>query len=390
MVDDLNNKMYYSSLNVKNKILYVFSFLLFFLLTRQVPFDSFSYLMNLSLVGLIIFSISNIAKKIYGKFDFLVLIIFSFLTIQFFYSLILMNQLSNVSRFYLIFGFLTISYYIILPKKTISIFLYLSVLQAILILIFSIFLSSFFTIDDYLPLRAFFLEKGWGDVFTYDGWFYKIQIKGNALLPFAFFITFFYKLKYRIIIRLILFIGCLVAGNIAFLISIFIFLAIYYLKTDKIEVFYRRFFLLFIFIIISSVPIYKNFIEETLERKNVASLPLRTEQINLLMNDLAEKDIYIYIGRGIGHTIEKISSNRDYRGNVYFELQTFYVLNQLGILGFSLFLFYNIFISIKLYSKWLILCYVCYVLYAFTNPYIFDTNHIVVILILNTLRNNET
>jgi hypothetical protein len=108
------------------------------------------------------------------------------------------------------------------------------------------------------------------------------------------------------------------------------------------------------------------------------------------MDDLSENNTYLLLGRGIGHTIEKITPSRDYRGNIYFELQTFYVLNQLGLFGFIMFLFYNVYMSIRLYSKWLILIYVSYIIYAFTNPYIFDTNHIVVILLLNTLQNNET
>lgn len=390
MVDVIKNKMYYSSLTVKNKILYLFSFLLFFLLTRQVPFDSFSSLMNLSLVGIIFFSVLDILKRTHNKYDLLVFLIISFFILSFFYSLLLANELPNVFRFFLIFVFLSISYFIVLPFKSISVFLNLCVFQALLISIFSLILTFFFTVDNYLPIRAFFLERGWGDVYTFNGWFYKVQVKGNALLPVAFFITFFYEIGNKKLIRTILFIGCLFAGNTAYLISILGFLGVYFLKTNNIQSLFNRVLVIILFASLTFIPIYKFYFKETIEQKKDSSLPARVEQVNLLTDDLSENNSYLLLGRGIGHTIEKITPSRDYRGNVYFELQTFYVLNQLGLLGFILFLFYNVYISIRLYNKWLILIYVSYITYAFTNPYIFDTNHIVVILLLNTLQNNGT
>lgn len=389
MVDDLNNKMYYSGSSVKNKILYVFSFLLFFLLTRQVPFDSFSSLMNLSLVGIIFFSVSDILKRTHNKYDLLVFLIISFFILSFFYSLLLLNELPNVFRFFLIFVFLSISYFIVLPNKSISVFLNLCVLQALLISIFSLILTFFFTVDNYLPIRAFFLEKSWGDVYTFNGWFYRVQVKGSALLPVAFFITFFYNIGNKRLIRTILFIGCLFAGNTAYLIAISVFLGVYFLKTNNIQSLFNRVLLIILFVALTFLPIYNYYIKDTIEQKNDSSLPARVEQVNLLMDDLSENNTYLLLGRGIGHTIEKITPSRDYRGNVYFELQTFYVLNQLGLIGFVVFLLYHAYMSIKIYSKWLILIYVCYIIYAFTNPYIFDTNHIVVILLLNTLQKNE-
>jgi hypothetical protein len=390
MVDDLNNKIYYSGLSVKNKILYVFSFLLFFLLTRQVPFDSFSSLMNLSLFGIILFSLPDLTLKIYKKQEIFVLILISFFVAHFFYSILLSNELSNVFRFLLIFIFLSISYYIVLPKKTLNVFLYLSIVQALLISIFSLILFLFFSVDNYLPIRAFFLERGWGDVYTFNGWFYKVQVKGNALLPVAFFITFFYEIGNKRLVRTILLIGCLFAGNTAYLISIIGFIGVYFLKTNSIQSLFNRVLLIILFVALTFIPVYNFYIKETIEQKSDSSLPARVEQVNLLMDDLSENNTYLLLGRGIGHTIEKITPSRDYRGNIYFELQTFYVLNQLGLFGFIMFLFYNVYMSIRLYSKWLILIYVSYIIYAFTNPYIFDTNHIVVILLLNTLQNNET
>lgn len=377
---------------LKNKVLIFFSFLFLFILSRQVPFDSFSFLMNISLGMLIVFSLKDIVDRMSEKKDlfFMFVIVVSFLIVFFFYSLFLENKIANVVRFFLILFFLAISYFIVLPRKVLSIFIYLFVLHALLITFFSLYLSFFFTMDNYLPVRFFFQEKGWGDVFTYNGWFYRIQIKGNALLPVAFFTTFFYKISHGRLIKCILLIGCVFAGNIAYLIAIFFFLIIYFLKTSSLNTLIKRFLILCVVVLLSIFPVYKYFIKETLALKNESSLPTRIDQIDVLMDDMSENKFYIVFGRGLGHTIEKITPYRDYRGDVYFELQSLYILNQLGVLGFSLFLLYNIYISFRLFNIWLIFIYLCYILYAFTNPYIFDTNHVVVILILNTIQNNET
>jgi hypothetical protein len=379
-------------INLNKSALIFFSILLLFILSRQVPFGSFSFLMNISLGMIIILSFKEVVNKMVKKKDlfFFFIVVVSFLIIEFFYSLFLQNIIGNVIRFFLILFFIAISYFVVLPKKILTVFIYLFVLHALLITLFSLYLTFFFTIDNYLPIRFFFQEMGWGDVFTYNGWFYRIQIKGNALLPVAFFISFFSEISHKKLIRGILLVSCVFAGNIAYLIAIFFFLVVYSLKTQSLNILFKRFLILSIMLLISLVPIYKYFIKDTIELKSDSSLPTRTDQINVLMDDMTEKSFYIAFGRGLGHTIEKVTSFRDYRGDVYFELQSLYILNQIGVLGFTFFFLYNVYISFRLFNVWLIFIYGCYILYAFTNPYIFDTNHVVVILILNSIQNNET
>jgi len=381
----------FSKVGIQQSILIFFSFLLLFILSRQVPFDSFSFIMNLSLGAILLLSFKDIANRLKRNSDFLLLftVSVSLLVLAFFYSLFLQNDFGNVLRFFIVFGFVAISYFIELPRKVLYIFVYLMVFHAVLIILFSLYLTLFFDIDSYLPIRFFFTEKGWGDVFTYNGWFYRIQIKGNALLPVAFFTTFYVSFPRRTLIRLLLFLGCIYAGNIAYIVVVFFFLVGFFLKTTSLNLLMKRVVVLLLFFIISVFPVYQYFIKETLELKSDSSLPTRVDQVNVLMDDLSENDFYLIFGRGIGHTIEKISPYRDYRGNIYFELQSLYVLNQIGVLGFIFFIFYNIYMSLRLYNGGLLFFYLCYIIYAFTNPYIFDTNHIVVILLLNIIQSNE-
>jgi len=87
------------------------------------------------------------------------------------------------------------------------------------------------------------------------------------------------------------------------------------------------------------------------------------------------------------NTINKITKYRDYTKSTYYELQIIYLLNQLGILIFILFLLTNIFISIYTIKKRILLyTYICYILYSLFNPYFLDTNNIIVIIILLSIK----
>lgn len=374
-----------------NNLLYFLSFLLFFILSRQVPFDSLSFLMNFALFAIVLLRLNKVIYSMNKNRDLLVLFIVTvaYLVFNFFYSLLLGNDVSNILRFFLIILFLLISYFIVLPVKIIKIFIYLYSIHALLIIVFSLLLSLYFSNSDYLPIRAFIREKEWGDIFTYNGWFYRVQIKGNALLPVAFFTTFFYNFNYKKTIRLILLIGCVIAGNFAFLIAIFLFFLFFYLKKNNLKKNLKRVSLILLFSGIFSLPFYNYFIKDTIELKSEGSLPLRNEQLNLLINDMSESYYYIF-GKGLGNTINKSTPYRDYRDDIYFELQSVYFLNQIGLIGMLLFVIYNCYLTIRLFNRGLILLYFCFLFYALTNPYIFDTNHFAVILIINSLQYNET
>ena len=109
---------------------------------------------------------------------------------------------------------------------------------------------------------------------------------------------------------------------------------------------------------------------------------LKTIQ-DVLFDDVARKPVTLFWGSGLGHTLEVKTPWRDYRGATYFELQTLYVFNQLGLINFMILVLANLFLAIKyIRKKELIMVYGVYVAYASTNPYIWDTNHVVVITAL--------
>jgi hypothetical protein len=117
------------------------------------------------------------------------------------------------------------------------------------------------------------------------------------------------------------------------------------------------------------------------------SLPVRGDQVSVLIEDLTKTPADLIFGRGIGNTVDIKTQFRDYTGQYYYELQSVYILNQTGILMFLLFLLViSVLLYTKINSRYLILLYLSYVLYAISNPYIFDSTNILVIIIVVSLK----
>jgi len=244
----------------------------------------------------------------------------------------------------------------------------------------------------YLPIRFLFQERGWGDVYTYDGFFYRIQIKGNALIPFAFFLTFLkdYTFKYRKILQSVLFISSIIAGNFAFLIGIFVFFIFWYLfnNLNKRKIINK--IIILSFISLFSIGPNLKYTQETLERKSGYSLGTRDDQKNVLLTDMQENISTFLLGKGLGNNVKIKTFFRDYTDNTYFELQVIYFFNQLGLVNSLIFFCFLLYLSInKIFYKDLLFIYFCYIIYAVTNPYILDTTQIVVILILISISNER-
>lgn len=126
-----------------------------------------------------------------------------------------------------------------------------------------------------------------------------------------------------------------------------------------------------------------------MESKKEVSNATRVDQATVLVEDMSDDIVGILFGKGLGHTVSRKTDFRDYTGNIYYELQTIYFMNQLGLIPFICFLCLNIYFTLKYikYRKYIIL-YIAYVIYAVTNPYILNTNQVVVIITLVSLANS--
>jgi hypothetical protein len=366
-------------------------FVIVFFLTRQVPFNNYSIFMNVGVMLLTIISFVGINAESDVKvspftrnFTYLMILI---LGMHLIYSVAMTdNEKGNVFRFFTIIITLILCYHIkSIPSSYIKVFFGLMIFQAILLIIFECYFLLFLNPVQAQALRFFSLESGWGDIYS-TGLFYKIQVKGNALLPVTYMLTFVkaYPLKKQRLYQIILLGGIVIAGNFAFLISICVFHLIYYFSTVRNnKQLYQRIFYLVILLAIAIIPAF-NFVQKTLETKKDESLFLRQEQIKYLSEDLLSTPFTAIIGNGLGKTLEIVTPVRDYRGSVYFEIQPLYFLDQLGILFFTLFMAYNFYMAFINYTRSpLLLIYFSYWCYAISNPYILDTNQFVLVLILN-------
>lgn len=378
-------------LKIQNNLLLLLFILIVLFLTRQVPFNSYSFIMNISLILFFIFNyryiLININKDKILKQLFFLTIGISLLMI--FYSLYLENEPSLIIRFYLIIVLIFLAYFVKPDKKYINIFIFFIGIQALFLICFEIYLMANFSIDTYYPIRHFFLNNNWGDVYTYNGIIWKIQLKGNALLPFAFFISMvYYKGFKRSLIAGLFFVATLLAGNFAYILGIILFLGLYYIYSKRwtIQKIVLNGFIGIILTIVLFNPTY-NYFSNVVEQKSGDSNPTRIDQTNVLVENMNKNLVTILFGQGLGNTVDVKTEWRDYSGAIYYELQAFYIMNQSGILFFTFFILINILLAYYMFKyKLLFIVYASYIFYALFNPYFLDTSHIVAIIILLSLR----
>ena len=372
---------------------FLFAGVIFFL-TRQVPLNAYSTLGNVFLIGLLLVSFFWKNRDIDTSSKTAIKMIFVWSIFLLAYAVLIReNSINLVFRFYIIILCLLLSHWVYLPLVTTKrIFFFFILLQCFVLIAIEAIMNIFFSINSYLPVRFLFMEQGWGDVYTYDGFFYRVQIKGNALIPFAFFLTFLkdYTFKYKRILQIILLVSSVIAGNFAFLIAIFIFFVFWYLFNDLHKRKLGNKIIIFSFVFALSISSIIEYTEEILERKSGYSLGTRSDQVDVLITDTQKYISTFFWGNGLGNNVKVKTFFRDYTDNVYFEIQVMYFFNQLGVINTLIFISFLLYLAIKkIFYKDLLFIYLCYVIYAVTNPYILDTTQIAVILILISISNER-
>ena len=368
-------------------------FVCMFSITRCVPFKSLSILVTTSLFALFAVSFRAIFINICKSSEYLraiYLINIFLLFIMLSYSGLMENDMGLAVRFFMIFAIILTAYFHPPHRHFINIFLFLACLHSLVLVIFEIYMAFFTDYSLYQVIRMYFNENGYGDVFTFNGFFYRVQIVGNSVIPVSLFIAVIYlKNSWRKYIAAILLLsGTVIAGNFAFLIATLFFAYLYLSLSVKLT--YQNIVVgtvLMVLLVLGGYLLTKDYSTMVLERKKDVSLGARADQTALLMDDLAENSFSLLFGKGLGHTIAKETQFRDYTGTFYYELQTLYLLNQTGIIYFSLFVLTNVILILKfINNKKLLLIYASYLVYAVTNPYIFDSVHVLLIIVLVSMR----
>lgn len=230
-------------------------------------------------------------------------------------------------------------------------------------------------------IRTYTLSQGWGDVYFFGSVFMtRVQLQGNALLVMAC-ITAFYK-KDKLIYRIGLLLACLIAGNKAFLIGLFLFALCFFVywlfSTKKIYNFDFKLCALIVCAIIAT-PVLIDKVNSILEEKAGYSNAIRYEQAEILLS-----------GNGVGNTVVGKSAHRNYNGGDYFEVQTLYIINQIGIIGYILFLILTFGLCLETKNQvFVCFIYFTYLAYTFFNPYCFDTTHMITGFLLCSVFNSK-
>jgi hypothetical protein len=325
------------------------------------------------------------------------------LTILLVYSIVGEHNSGSLAiRFYSIFVLLLSAFFLPPKKIYVTIFIALAVLQSVLLIGLETYIVLLRDPEFSGYIRGRVMELGLGDIYTFNQYFYRIQIKGNPILPIAFLVSLFaiQSTRLKISAAALLFVGTIVAGNFAFILAIVFFFGMYsvilFFSNKTVSDYVKNLFnsrkrmimlvgtLLLVFILAASVLF--PYLKELFLLKMQVSIPARFDQVNHLIDSLTETPVTLLFGQGLGNVINVISDFRDYRNNYYYELQTIYILNQVGILYFLLFLLTKIIFVIKFWkNKYTYLIYLSYLVYAFTNPYLFDTTNIVVLIVLSSL-----
>lgn len=342
----------------------------------QVPYKGIASLIVPTFGIYIIFNIKSVIwHPLEDKLVRTGILYLLYITISCIYSILKGTEINRVLRFYLILFAIPLCF--LLSRKKFdfeySIFMILSLAKSIYIISIAV---KMIMMGTFIPFREWAQINKYGDIYFVYGFFPRVQIYGNALLVMAFVIRF-YRIKKFDIWNIILLLGVCTAGNFSFLLGVVVFLIVCFLNSINLKnIKIWKIIVLMLFIILLSGFSYYAFLE--MGRKADTGNLLKIKQMKILL------DTNILFGRGIASDVEaNVLLGRLANAN-YYEMQTFYVFYQIGLIGLGLF-FYITLSLCKKNGMNILGLYLVYLLYTFFNPYCFDTTQMISIVLLINL-----
>lgn len=380
------NLMIKNIFKLKNVKIFLWFFALFSYFF-QFPFSGLAKFIIPFLGVFLIFELQNIKILSNKKYISLFILYLFVIFISAIYSLLDGTSINRILRFGVIL--IAIPYCTLISEKDFSkyenIFVDLAMCKSFLLIIIAIYLILE---GDHSLIRGWALSNHYGDIYLLNS-IPKVQVQGNALLVVAFFISFYknihsLKPKYYFFDSLLILLGVISAGNFAFILGILLF-AFYYVVRFAFKLFQKgKLKIKYLLVIgIISMVVLIPYVHKKIIEKSEHSNKIRLEQVDVLL------DTNYLFGNGLGNEIIASTSERNYNGNIYFEMQTLYIFNQIGTVGILLFYIVIIFPFFK-YSIESTIFYLIYLCYSFWNPYCFDsTQMFTVILFINLISKGE-
>lgn len=358
----------------------VFWFVALFCLFFQFPFPNLSKYIIPFIAVFMILEIPNMQfPKVKGWGVLFGAYVF-YLSLSMALSIFTNASISTVFRFLLILLILPVTL-MVKDKKfddEWKIFKFLSLCKGLVILGYWIHL---FILQDYTEIRAWVLyEIQAGDIYIIGG-IPRIQVLGNSLFVLGFILEYIKTQKITLYLIIMLLSG-LASGNTAYVLGYVVFLACIFVpklflwlqkRNWKSMIFFPILCIATVFVVIYGI--------EQLEVKADWSNVIRMEQASVLLNT---NPIW---GSGLGHAITASTTFREYYNNIYFELQTLYIFNQIGSVGIVM--FYLLTIMPLRNLKMQLVPYIVYLIYTFWNPYCFDSNHLIALLLIGNMYKDD-
>ena len=260
------------------------------------------------------------------------------------------------------------------------------VAQAILIISVSVWLGLLQDDSAALDIRAIALSGEWGDVYSQNGWYYKVQFVGNALIPLAWMLALEQWRQGRAhwCWTALLSLGLAAAGNLTYILVCFVYAAWLQLKEAQRSLSRT----LAVSLAIAGIVLgWATFGSDTLTEKfdgSDSSMGIRFDQIDVIREAFAEAPVAALFGHGIGARYPD-GKERAYSQSQYIELQILYITYQIGLAGLLLLLGT---LAVALHKRMKpagSVIFWAYMACGSTNPYIFDSNQVTATLLLLAL-----
>lgn len=293
-----------------------------------------------------------------------------------FYSIIIGGSIADSLRFFTIIIFTLLAFFYkssIVKNKYILLIPF--ILQGLFITSLSFYLTLSYDEGLVATIRQYFLSTDYGDVYS-NGYYYKVQVIGNALIPLVFYICLsnFNKKLYKYSAGFMA-IAVFICGNLSYIITASLAILLFLPKGKK--------YVNVIGIIIVSAciyffydPIVAKFIQP-LSIDGGSSMDLRFIQINHIYHKMFNSSENILFGYGLGASL-----GGEYALAKYIELQSLYFVYQIGLVGILIYLSTIWILMIKFLSKEGIKIFLLYIMGSILNPYLFDSNQILATLII--------
>jgi len=378
---------------IHDKATYVTFFIA--ILSSSLTFVSKNFIL-LGIISAVLFSILSITAKLLNGFPikayYLLLLWIFVLTSSLIVAILHGNDnIYGVLKYYLVLTILPISFYGIGQSSlAFKALIYATLPSSLLIICISIIFSLH---PDLLILRPILWERGIGDIYTHNGYLYIVQLTGSQFSFISLLLTLsnFRGLK-RIIYASIFGAAVIISGNFSFILGIIVYFVFTFLFRSSypdstcpapLPIFSRSRLVICLFILLFASPVLLAKLSSILALKQDASLPIRLDQITLLLDRLFQNPFF---GCGLGMPLSILKSNLvDYSNHSHVELMFIYIIAQIGIpsfllFGYTCYFLYQSSIFLTPYTKHAqsVLLLSAIIGLSF-NPYFFDSNSYLII-----------